>query len=149
MHLSPKGDILTIVAAMMWAIYSVVLKKVNALGHTSIQNTKRIFTWGLFFMTLSLPILGLDVSMEEILIPRNLLNLLFLGVIACAGCFVIWNHSCSILGSVRTNQYVYLNPIATIIFSVIILHEKITLCIVLGTILTLSSLIISEYKKES
>lgn len=64
-------------------------------------------------------------------------------------CFVIWNHSCSILGSVRTNQYVYLNPIATIIFSVIILHEKITLCIVLGTILTLSGLIISEYKKES
>lgn len=44
-------------------------------------------------MTLSLPILGLDVSMEEILIPRNLLNLLFLGVIACAGCFVIWNHT--------------------------------------------------------
>ena len=43
MHLSPKGDILTIVAAIMWAIYSVVLKKVNALGHTSIQNTKRIF----------------------------------------------------------------------------------------------------------
>lgn len=87
--------------------------------------------------------------MEEILIPRNLLNLLFLGVIACAGCFVIWNHSCFILGSVRTNQYVYLNPIATIIFSVMILHEKITLCIVLGTILTLSGLIISEYKKES
>ena len=56
---------------MMWAIYSVVLKKVNALGHTSIQNTKRIFAWGLFFMTLSLPILGFDVSIEEILIPRN------------------------------------------------------------------------------
>ena len=149
MHLSPKGDILTMVAAIMWAIYSVVLKKVNALGHTSIQNTKRIFAWGLFFMTLSLPILGFDVSIDEILIPRNLLNLLFLGVIACAGCFVIWNHSCFILGSVRTNQYVYLNPIATIIFSVMILHEKITLCIVLGTILTLSGLIISEYKKES
>ena len=148
MHLSPKGDILTIVAAIMWAIYSVVLKKVNELGHNSIQNTKRIFAWGLFFMTISLPILGFDVSMEEILIPLNLLNLLFLGVIACAGCFVIWNHSCSILGSVRTNQYVYLNPIATIIFSVIILHEKITPCIVLGTILTLSGLIISEYKKK-
>lgn len=120
MHLSPKGDILTI----------------------------RIFAWGLFFMTISLPILGFDVSMDEILIPLNLLNLLFLGVVACAGCFVIWNYSCSILGSVRTNQYVYLNPIATIIFSVIILHEKITPCIVLGTILTLSGLIISEYKKK-
>lgn len=142
------GDILTIVAAIMWAIYSVVLKKVNELGHTSIQNTKRIFAWGLFFMTISLPILGFDVSMDEILIPLNLLNLLFLGVVACAGCFVIWNYSCSILGSVRTNQYVYLNPIATIIFSVIILHEKITPCIVLGTILTLSGLIISEYKKK-
>ena len=99
-------------------------------------------------MTISLPILGFDVSMDEILITLNLLNLLFLGVVACAGCFVIWNYSCSILGSVRTNQYVYLNPIATIIFSVIILHEKITPCIVLGTILTLSGLIISEYKKK-
>ena len=148
MHLSPKGDILTIVAAIMWAIYSVVLKKVNELGHTSIQNTKRIFAWGLFFMALSLPFLGFDVSINEILIPLNLLNLLFLGVIACAGCFVIWNYSCSILGSVRTNQYVYLNPIATIIFSAIILHERITPFIVLGTILTLSGLIISEYKKK-
>lgn len=148
MHLSPKGDILTIVAAIMWAIYSVVLKKVNELGHTSFQNTKRIFAWGLFFMALSLPFLGFDVSINEILIPLNLLNLLFLGVIACAGCFVIWNYSCSILGSVRTNQYVYLNPIATIIFSAIILHERITPFIVLGTILTLSGLIISEYKKK-
>lgn len=79
--------------------------------------------------------------MNDILIPVNLLNLLFLGVIACAVCFVIWNYSCSI-------QYVYLNPIATIIFSAIILHERITPCIVLGTILTLSGLIISEYKKK-
>lgn len=148
MHLSPKGDLITILAAIFWAIYSVVLKKVNELGHTSIENTKRIFAWGIFFMLFGLPFSNFQVTPLEILQPLHLCNLLFLGVIACAGCFVVWNYSCSILGSVRTNQYVYLTPIATILFSSILLHEKITFLIVMGTILTLSGLIISEYKKS-
>ena len=148
MHLSPKGDIITIIAASMWAIYSVVLKKINELNHSSIQNTKRIFAWGVFFMMLGLPFSGYHVTLQEILVPIHFINLLFLGVIACAGCFAVWNYSCSILGSVRANQYVYFSPIATILFSTILLHEKITILIVIGTLLTLSGLIISEYKKN-
>ncbi len=147
MHVSPKGDFITILAAFFWAIYSVVLKKINELGHTSIENTKRIFAWGLFFMAILLPFSNFSVNFDQLFQPLYAMNLLFLGVIACAGCFVVWNYSCSILGSVRANQYVYLTPIATLIFSSILLHEKITSLILIGTILTLAGLIISEYKK--
>ncbi|MCF0106952.1 MAG: DMT family transporter [Holdemanella sp.] len=148
MQLNPLGDLITVIAAFMWAIYSVILKKINNLGHSSLQNTKRIFAWGLFFMLFGLFFFDFKISMQQVLQPTILINLLFLGVIACAGCFVVWNYACQILGSVRCNQYVYGTPIATLIFSSIVLKEKITLLIALGTILTLLGLIISEYKQK-
>jgi drug/metabolite transporter (DMT)-like permease len=42
--------------------------------------------------------------------------------------------------------YIYASPVVTVITSAIVLHERITLIAVIGTILTLTGLIISELK---
>ena len=73
-----------------------------------------------------------------------LFPMLYLGFGASALCFVTWNFSVRVLGAVKSSVYIYLVPVITIIFSAIILDEPVTLMIILGTLLTLLGLFISE-----
>lgn len=79
----------------------------------------------------------------------NLMNMLFLGVGASALCFVTWNFAVKKLGTVKTSVYIYLVPVITVIVSVLILKEKITLFSLCGIFLTLLGLMLSQIKKRS
>ena len=78
-----------------------------------------------------------------------LFNLIYLGVGASALCFVTWNFAVKELGAVKTSVYIYLVPVITVVTSCIILNEKPTILSVIGTILTMAGLFLSEYKKSS
>ena len=93
-------------------------------------------------------IMGFDVDISQIVMPIHLFNLLFLGIGASALCFVTWNLAVKILGSVKTSVYIYIVPVITAVTSTFILHEKITLTTLLGIILTLVGLLLSENKKK-
>lgn len=75
---------------------------------------------------------------------QNISLLLFLGLIASALCFVTWNTACNFLGTNRTTVYIYIIPVVTVIVSILVLKEKITLPLSIGCILTIAGLIISE-----
>lgn len=51
-----------------------------------------------------------------------------------------------ILGAVKTSVYIYLEPVITVVTSVRVLHETITLTAAAGTVLTMAGLIVSEMK---
>lgn len=85
-----------------------------------------------------------DISL--LMQPVNLLNILFLGLGASAVCFATWNVAVKILGAVTTSVYIYTVPVVTVITSIIILHEKVTGTAILGIILTLAGLFISQNK---
>lgn len=53
------------------------------------------------------------------------------------------------LGAVGTSIYIYLVPVITIVISVIILHEQLTPALLMGTVLTLAGLLLSQSKGES
>ena len=76
----------------------------------------------------------------------NILNILFLGLGASAICFVTWNLAVRLIGAVKTSVYIYLVPVITVVTSAIILSERLTWMSILGTILTLVGLFISEKK---
>lgn len=147
-HLSPKGDLLTVAAAFVWALYSLFLKKINTFGYSTILNTRRIFLWGLLFMIPMALVMGCSPEIEILLQPAYLLNFLFLGVGACALCFVIWNYAVKVVGAIQTSIYIYLDPIITVAVSAVILKEPVTGLMILGTGLTLAGLFISEYKPK-
>ena len=63
---------------------------------------------------------------------------------ASALCFVTWNVAVKILGAVKTSIYIYIVPVVTVVTSVIILNEQITLMSFIGTILTLIGLFLSQ-----
>lgn len=143
-NLNPIGDILALLAAIVWALYSILTRIISSFNYSTLLTTRRIFTYGILFMLPIVWIYGIDIQIEQFANMSILGNILFLGIGASALCFVSWNSAVRILGAVKTSTYIYLVPVITITTSVIFLNESITWMIVLGTILTLSGLFLSE-----
>ncbi len=148
LKLNPLGDILAVLAAVVWAAYSVLTKRISGFHYNTIQATRRIFFYGLVFMVPALFIFGFEPKINQLMQPVILFNILFLGLGASALCFVTWNTSVKILGAIKTSVYIYMVPVITVITSVIVLRETITGIAVFGIVLTLSGLIISEMKSQ-
>lgn len=146
LQLNPLGDILAVSAAVVWAAYSVLTKKISGFQYNTIQATRRIFFYGLVLMIPALFVFGFNPNPAELTRPGNLFNILFLGLGASALCFVTWNSAVKLLGAVKTSVYIYMVPVITVVTSIIVLHEKITGISVLGIVLTLAGLLISEKK---
>lgn len=145
-QLNPAGDILAVTAAVVWAVYSTLTKKISGYGYATVESTRRTFFYGLLFMIPALFFFPFELGPSRFADPKNLLNILFLGLGASALCFVTWNLAVRILGPVRTSVYIYMVPVITVVTSVLILHERITLMAVVGIVLTLLGLILSEGK---
>lgn len=139
LHLSPVGDALAFTACMCWAIYSLLMKSVsNHYGAAFI--TRKVFFYGvLTILPYYLFIPGFP-PIEVFSRPQVFGNLLFLGCLASMICFLTWNWCISKLGTVKATNWVYFNPITTMIFASWVLDEKITppyflvgaTCILLG-----------------
>jgi len=144
LELNPLGDLLAVLAALAWAIYSILTKKIGACGYNMIVATRRVFFYGLLFMIPVLLLTETKMTLQELLRPLHLGNFLFLGLGASALCFVIWNIAVKFIGAVKTSVYIYLVPVVTVAISTFILKEPLTPALVIGTLLTLIGLWLSE-----
>ena len=147
-HLNPAGDLLAIAAAVVWAGYSTFTKRISTFGYGTILTTRRIFFYGLVFMIPALFIFGFHLDFSVFTEFKNLANILFLGFGASALCFVTWNLAVKLLGPVKTSVYIYMVPVITVVTSVIILHEHVTLPAALGIGLTIAGLFLSESRLD-
>ena len=145
LHLSPIGDTLAFVACLCWAIYSLLMVSANA-RYDTIFVTRKVFFYGLLSM---IPYFFVYPGLNTQLLigqPAMLWNLLFLGCIASMVCFLAWNWVLKKLGAVVATNYVYLNPVVTIIFAWMILSEQITIYLLLGTALILLGMFLADKK---
>lgn len=149
LKINPLGDMLAILAAVMWGLYSVLIKMIGDMGFHSVTITKKTFMYGIIFMIPIMFFMGFDVNISDYIKPINLINFLFLSFVACTLCFIAWTYSTKILGAVRNNTYIYFIPIITLIASKIILNENITIFALIGVVLILLGVIISESNFDS
>lgn len=137
LKLSPWGDFLTLLAALSWAFYSLIIKKLTQ--HYAIAFiTRKVFFYGLLTI---LPIFQLhpwQFPLEHLLQPQVLFNLAFLGVLASLICYAVWNVVLVHLGTVRASNYIYLNPVFTSIGSAFFLGEQLSWVAALGAIFILT-----------
>ena len=142
-EIHPVGDGLAVMAAMIWAVYCLLSRRISELGYNVLLATRRTFFYGLLFM-LPLSFTQFSVSLPTILRPGILFNLVFLGLGASALCFVTWNLAVGILGSVKTSITIYIVPVITAVASALVLHEPLTPKVILGLALTLGGLVLSQ-----
>ena len=146
-HLSPTGDLLALAAALMWAVYSILIKKYTEQYDNFIV-TRRVMLWA-FLTSLPLVLLtdGLPSLTPLFTQPSILLSWLFLGVFGNAVCFAIWNIAFQRLGVVVTNNYLYASPFVTVLVGWLLLDEPISLMSLLGAVLITVGVIFA-YKKN-
>jgi drug/metabolite transporter (DMT)-like permease len=149
LKLNPKGDLLALLSAFMWAVYAVLSKKIGEFGYNTVQTTRRIFMYGLVFMLPALPLLHFEWGLARFAAPVNLFNIVFLGMGASALCFATWNLAVRLLGAIKTSVYIYLIPVIAVVTSMIVLHERITWMLATGLALTLAGLFVSEKKAKA
>ncbi|MBN1371248.1 MAG: DMT family transporter [Anaerolineaceae bacterium] len=149
LKLNPLGDLLCILAALVWAFYSVLVKQVSAEQGSSLAMTRKVVTYGLLFLLPLLPLFDFRFGFERLADLPSLLHLLFLGVGASALCYVTWNYAVHLLGPVKTSVYIYLVPLVTISVSVLVLREPITLVSGVGIALILLGMVLSEQNKKN
>lgn len=129
--LSPKGDFLTLLAALFWAAYCLLLKRMSR-RYSNLLITRKVFFYG----CLSVLILCFFEPLPDLTEPDRLsvviFNLLFLGVIASFVCYIIWNNAVRILGPEKTANYIYFTPLITILASAAILSEPVTIWTIAG-----------------
>lgn len=146
--INPIGDLLAVTSVMIWGIYGNLTRILGSYGYNTIQVTRRTFAYGIVFMLPALHFFDFNIQMSDVLEPKYLFNLLFLGIGASAICFVTWNYTVKALGPVRASLFIYLIPIVTVITSMIVLNEKLTIMSSIGVLFTFLGLLISN-KKET
>lgn len=154
LHLSPLGDSLAFAACLCWAVYSLFMIPANRKYDVTFI-TRKVFFYGLLSMIPyyllvpdSFPTGERLVETVALLCRTDILcNLLFLGCVASMLCFVAWNWAMKTLGAVVATNYVYINPLTTIVFAWLILDEQITLFFLLGALLILVGMYLADHKK--
>ncbi|SHK35497.1 DMT family transporter [Xylanibacter ruminicola] len=145
LHLSPIGDMLALGACLCWAVYSLLMKPASQ-RYSTLFITRKVFFYGLVTIIPYYIIEPGFPPMEVLLRTEVVVNLLFLGIVASMLCFVLWNWVIAKLGTVAATNWVYFNPITTIIFAWWLLNEQITVWFMLGSLLIISGMILSDKK---
>ena len=144
LEVRPLGDFLSLAAAFSWAIYSLVLRRLNA-GYDVWFITRKTFFYGL---VTAIPFLIFERDtiniLEAIQRPEVYGNLLFLGLGASTAAYVLWALTVRQVGAVKANNYMYLQSIITLLVSAVVLGEQITLLGCVGIVLIIGGLWLGE-----
>jgi len=132
------GNILVLLSAVCWAVYSVMNK--SALKRYSpLILTALAYVFGsliLFFFCFTFE----DVSLIFQWSLSSWLILLYLGILASGVTFYLWNYALSIMEASRVSVFIFLIPVLAILLGKVILNETITGFTFLGTALVLSGI---------
>lgn len=143
LELSPLGDVLAFSACLCWALYSLFLKRLQGKYPTSLL-TRKVFGYGLLTI---MPLFIVRGPQWDILLSNGAVvwgNILFLGCVASMLCFLGWNWCLMRIGTVRATNFIYLNPVVTMITSALVLHERITWMAIIGAVMILMGLIYAD-----
>lgn len=147
LQINPLGDFLSIMAALMWAVYCLILKPLGKKYPTAFI-TRKVFLYSVISLLVYFLFDPLQVKTEVLFHPVVTLNLLFLGIVASMLCFIAWNAAVKVLGPSRTANYIYVQPFSTLVLSSIILSEIITLASMIGALCIIGGVYLAEKEEK-
>jgi drug/metabolite transporter (DMT)-like permease len=136
------GDLLVLGAALCWALYTVLGRRVVArLPHAVV--TAHTIAWGTLFLA---PLAVGEILLQGVSWPsaRGWAALLFLAVAASGLAFFLYLFALTRLKAGEASVYVNLSPVVTLVAARLVLAEPITLLQLVGAALVLSGVYLSE-----
>lgn len=135
------GVLSLVLAALTWALMSVLIKLIKS--YSSLQITIMSTIVAIFCLTPFVMVDSTALTHINFTEPKIILGLLYLGVISTAGAFVMWNKGLTLVKTSVSGLFFLLQPIVGTLLGWLLLNEGISFGFVIGTILILSSVLIS------
>lgn len=142
-QINPIGDLLSLLAAIGWALYSLILRRLNAT-YDVLYITRKTFFYG---VVTALPFLAAEPEVSSITLllrPEVYGNLLFLGLFASMFSYLIWAQTVKVLGALQASNYLYFQPIVTLVASVWLISEPLTWIGIAGCVLIIGGVCLSD-----
>ncbi|MBQ7238324.1 MAG: DMT family transporter [Bacteroidales bacterium] len=166
---NPWVILLSFGAALSWAFYSIILKLLDR-RYASDVITRKVFFWGIVTMlpvcwyesvsghsllldfghTVTAPETGWwgPLHIEMLTSSAVAWPLLYLSFIASLGCFLVWNIVCKRITVVVASNYLYFNPVTSLLAGAILLDERITWPAIIGCIVTIAGVYLCNTKLQ-
>jgi len=141
-----KGDIWMLFAVISWALYSVLLKKIDN-NLSQLANLEVMIFLGLIFI---FPLYIIESSYGTFL-PNDrydYLMIVYVGLFAGILSFFAWNKGVSIIGANRASLFLHLIPVFSAIWAIFFLNEVFTLFHLLGALFIICGIILSNIGKK-
>lgn len=139
------GEALIIIAAISWGA-SNVYYRLKLKGISNIQVTAYQMSFG----TIGIVLAALIAEWGEPIQwhADTVFEILFTGVLASALCFTLWFVILSMIDMVTATLSTLLVPVFGLLFSALLLGEKLTASIIIGSIFILSGIAIAQRSKK-
>ena len=131
------GDLLILLAVFVWAVYSILLRRLPAGLHPLALLTAT-FSIGLMFL-LPLYLWELGTGAEIRMVPQSFLAIAYTGIFPSLA-FLFWNQAVAAVGSSTAGLFLYLMPVITSLLSVTFLGEVIHPYHLIGAVLVISGI---------
>ncbi|MBT2638574.1 DMT family transporter [Bacillus sp. ISL-39] len=127
------GFILMILSTLNWAVYSILLKRLQ-IPYPALLVT---FYMSLIGFVLTLPFIIRNKGWESLplLTQTEWAHLLFLAIFVSGIGYWYWGKALEVLDASKVSMFLYLEPLATLIAAIFLLHEKIILISAIGGII--------------
>ena len=141
------GNILALLSGLAWSLFGFANSAIKDELNPMVR-MRKVFLYGIITASLYMLVTGEAFINLHAFTPINLANLLFLGGIASALCFVLWTNANKHLGVVKTSLYIYFIPFIAVLLGVVLLGETITISTIFGGILIALAVFLANYKKS-
>lgn len=135
------GGIILGIAAITWALMSVLVKKVPANYSLLIITTYAIF---IAFIILT-PIALADINIDTIKLlfePAIFFSILYLGIVSTAVAFYLWNKGLQMVNASTGGLYFFFQPLVGTLLGWLVLGEQVGLAFWIGSFLIIGAVLL-------
>ena len=147
LHLNPAGDILALLAAVLWAGYGMLLRRWSG-SYNSILITRKLLFYAILTVLPMVIASGEPIDFARVMSWANIAKIAYLGLMGSALGYILWSGAVSRIGVLSANMYIYMIPLITLLVSVIFLNEKITAMGFAGIVLVISGMVFASLEKQ-
>ncbi|MDQ0198234.1 DMT family transporter [Neobacillus ginsengisoli] len=147
-NLSSKlGGISLLIAALTWALMSVLVKRVPSDYSQIVVTTYSILVALIVLTPLVLPRLH-AINISQLTHPTIWGGVLYLGIVSTAGGFLLWNRGLQMLNASSGGLFFFFQPVVGTLLGWLILGENIGVTFWIGSILILTGVLFVIIEKK-
>jgi len=141
------GDLLVILAAVAWALYSVAIRRYPQ----GLNPFLFLFCMAICGLVFLIPFYAFEIAAGNLMVlnTATFLSIGYVGVLASVVAFSAWNSGLRQVGAHLGGQFVHLMPAFSTILAVIFLGERLHAFHVLGIVLIFAGIVCATFRVRS